>query len=300
MGEVTRSERNEVEVRLSMEGLASAEGDALAFRVVEPEGERRIATGCVERVEDGTAFVRVGVGERVPVGAQARSIPATDHSLVLPSRIPDLLTLRGSVDGLIPIDGGGGALMTLEAAWHLDAPILLRGGLAPLGLGGRDADGILVALGYVSAGLDLDWMALSLGVAATTFNRRLGGQTTVAFAPMLGAQIGAAEGLSLDTQFFFTFDDVGVDLGVGRLRLTIPLVPEVRLVSRADIGWHGALRVDGGVVFFVQGRGERGSVALGLFAGVGHMFYQKVCPFGPCPILGVTSPTLGLEIDWRP
>ncbi len=298
-GRVTRSDRDRVEIEAAPLTRLSRD-QSVAFYVYGPEGERRVATGVVTQVPGESATVLIGLGERVPVGARAVQVDAVDHSLWVVPRIADRFVMRASLDGLIGFDGGGGAMLTADAAWHLEAPVVLRAGLAPLALGGRGDTGIFAGLGYASVGLDLDWMELSLGVAGTSVNRRARGQATGAFAPVLGARVGWSEGFSVEGQLFLTIDDIGLRLGVGRLRLTFPLTPGHRLVFRADLGRHGVVRVDGGVIVFLDGRGDRGSLALGFFIGGGELSYQSVCPFGVCGRTSVLAPTLGIELDWWP
>ncbi|MBX3274859.1 MAG: hypothetical protein KF729_31635 [Sandaracinaceae bacterium] len=298
-GRVARSERDRAWVRPAPH-VRLAPSEALAFFVDGAGGLERVATGTVRALVDGAAVVELGLGERVPDGALALRTRATDHSAWFPPRTGGRVLLRGALDALVPLDGAPGGLVALEAAWFLDAPVVLRAGVAPIAFGVRDTLGIFAMLGYASAGLDLEWLELSLGVAGTTINHRPRGQATSAFAPLFGVRVGAEEGASLAAQLFFTIDDVGVDLGAGRVRLTLPITRGHRLIFRADVGRHGVLRVDAGFRTYLEGAGDRGSIALGFFAGVAHVFYQRVCPIGECSRIAVLAPSVGVELDWSP
>ncbi len=298
-GRTVRTEHDRAWVRLAPY-VRVAPGEALAFFVERPTGLEGVATGAVRSIEDGVAEVEVGLGERVPEGALALRTRATEHDIAFPRRTGGRVLLRGAVDALVPFDGAPGGLVAIEGAWFLDAPVVLRTGIAPIAWGVRDTHGIFAMLGYASAGLDLEWVELSVGIAASTINQRPRGQATYAVAPLLGVRVGAEEGLSFAAQLFFTVDDVGVDLGAGRLRLTLPLTRGHRLIVRADVGRHGVLRVDAGLRTYLVGAGDRASIALGFFVGLAHVFYQRVCPVGECSRISVLAPSVGVELDWSP
>ncbi|MCA9605003.1 MAG: hypothetical protein KC619_05390, partial [Myxococcales bacterium] len=298
-GTVARSVADRAWVRLAPAVHLGA-GDALAFLVEGPDGLDRVATGRVTDITTDAVEVELGLGERVPTGAIALHVPEPDLRLWTPPRIGGRLRLRGALDALVAFDGAPGGLAAVEAAWFLDAPVVLRAGIAPVAFGVRADRGIFAMLGYASAGLDIDWLEVSLGASVLTLNERPRGQATWAFAPLLGLRLGAEEGMSLAAQLFFPIDDVGVSLGAGRLRLTLPLVPGYHLVFRSDIGRHGVLKVDAGFRAHLQGRGERDTVTLGVFVGIGHVFYQRVCPIGDCSRVMVLAPSVGLELDWSP
>lgn len=282
--------------------LVGIERDEEGEIVVVTVRRSRVPLGATEAPRPASAPAGAAADEEPPPAEPTRLLRAGEHALWTPPRVGGRAVLRAGVDGFVPVGTGGAGMLTIDGAWHFEAPFVLRFG-APLALGasGNGLGGVFAGLGYASAGFDIDWLEISLGAAVTTVNERPRGQATEAFAGLLGLRLGWADGFSAEAQLFFTVDDVGLDLGIGRIRLTLPVSPRgARIVHRADVGRHGVVRVDVGPVFFLEGRGGPGSFALGLFGGFGHLYYQRVCPFGACARAIVVSPSFGIELDWRP
>ncbi len=280
-GKVTETRLGEVVISLGRhDGVRY--GDHIQFSNVVSEdigseqAQRRSieAVGVVTAVSRGFSRVKLGIGERVPVGSLAR---LTDDELTAsragPPRLGGLWEVAFMARPFLALSQlGGGALVDASAGYRFQGPLHLVAAFEPFAHGtGKGKPTITPVSAFIKASYELPLFEVGFGVGVeTVFDTEFGTEPGTGTLFVQQARIGAADGLHLDAVnhvvlFHSAFEFSGF---VGRLQ--IPVGQASWLLMRGGGGTAGYGYGEFGVRVLLVGNGDRGSTYFtGTFGGAG-------------------------------
>jgi hypothetical protein len=316
-GRVTASRLGEVVINLGREhDIAYGDHVELSSVVAEDLGDEQAvrrsieAVGVVTAVSRGFSRVRLGIGERVPVGALAR--PTGDEATAARAGTPRLGGLWEVGFMVRPFlalgELGGGALIDASVGYRFLGPLHLVAAFEPLAYAtGKDKDAMSPVSAFIKASYDLSLFEVGFGVGVeTVFDTPFGTEPGTGTLFVQQARIGAADGLHLDAVnhvvlFHSEFEFSGF---VGRAQ--IPVGHASWILMRGGGGSAGYGFGELGVRVLLAGNGDRGSVYFsGTFGGAG-VFKQTVETCGTsdfiwdCPqTVSYVGPMVGAGAEFR-
>lgn len=250
------------------------------------------------------AVFRLGLDERVPVGAQAFTTNAVPtHSMVGPPRLGGLW--RAYLQPRLFFttqQAGAGVLLDALVTYHFVLPAYVDVGFSPAGFAGISRSSALgtsstlpagFALLRATAGLDERYIALGGGLGVGTYNGGSASSTrSAAFAFVAQARFGALDGIHLRSEAVLGYAASQLRFLAFTATFQIPMVWSWLLLRAGggDLGFaYGelALRVR------TYGNGDRGSLffepAVGASVGLGgsNASTGSVVQGGPHFSLGV-------------
>jgi hypothetical protein len=269
-----------------------------------------VAIGIVRGASPGYSRVRLGIGERVPVGALARVVfREPTRTRVAPPRVGGFWELGFLARPFLAVGKlGGGFLVDATAGYRFESPFHLVAGLEPFAYGtGRDAAALTPASVYVKGSYDLPMFEVGLGIGTETIY-----DTTVGTPPGTGtlllqhARIGALDGLNLEGKshvvlFHSSFEFSGF---VGTFQ--IPVGESSWVLMRGGGGIAGYGYGEMGVKVLLKGNGDRGSVfftgtlgGVGVFETLGTTCVQPDFSFPCTKSVSYVGPMAGAGAEWR-
>jgi hypothetical protein len=316
-GRVVRLLPGEVVVDMGLdEGLR--QGDRIEFVVVshvdvggERAEEREVAAvGVVNAVSERFARVALGIGERVPLGAVARTVDAPPTARrAAPPRLGGLWHAGFMLRPFLALDDyGGGFLADASVGYRFETEFHLEAVLSPLAYGTAEGKPSVVPLSaFVKASYDGDVFELGLGLGGETVkDTPLGIESGSGILFVQQLRLGALDGLSLDMQshavlFHSRFEFSGL---VGRGQ--IPVGRRFWLVFAGGGGSAGYGYGEAGVRTLLRGNGDRGSFFLsgtiggmGVFENRNEICAEEDFTF-PCPEEAYyAGPLIGAGGEWR-
>ncbi|MBK8480244.1 MAG: hypothetical protein IPL40_03570 [Proteobacteria bacterium] len=258
------------------------------------EQEQVVAVGVVTVVSPQHARVRLGMNERVPLGAGARRsrLPVT-QSIVAPPRVGGTYELKATVRPFFTLGAVGfGMLNDLALGYRFERPIYVGVTLSPIGFAAGGGRTIVAALAQAVAALDLPLFSVGFGVGLGTPNAQFGGGNA-AFATMQLVRLGALDGLNVEVQNTLLIYDDEFRHGATTGAIQIPVSPRWWLLLRGGGGRVGYGYGEAGLRVRVQGHGRHGSVFLNATVGGGALVEG-----GGWGSRG--GPLAGIGVEWRP
>lgn len=285
-------------------------GAHIAF---EGQGQTPDVVGRLFGLKQDTARVRIGFGERVPLGAtgyvtDARRT-ATRRS---PLRSANYWELRGSLRPIVQREFLGGGLSGGVSVGYRGQRLHTFAVLEPFAWGRRSATdterefqtldngSVAFALGYAGASLDLRRFEVGMGIGFQTINNR-GGEsvpgTGLSFVPLL--RVGALDGLHGRLRFAATIFRSEASFSWFDVAGQIPIVDGIWATVQAGGTPGGFASGEAGVRLLLSGAGVRGSTFLELTAGWTDVF-ERVCDgLTDCAEDNVAGPHLGAGVEFR-
>jgi hypothetical protein len=266
-----------------------------------------LAVGRVISIADEQSLVEVGIGEDVPVGAEAAlTTREPTGNRTAPPRAHGLWSLAGMIRPFFVLDRlGFGALNELVAGYQTEGPLRLQLLASPLGFSTADDGSALstLVLGLVS--YDTRLFEIGLGLGAQTVNSgdyEPGSGLTVAQSLRFGSLDGLNLSIRNDISLFHSEFDYSAFNGSAQ----IPVADRGWLVLQGGGGsvGYGFFEVGGKVLWF--GNGTRGSLFLRGTIGYATVF-REANTFEFSPDTGFVEgddvehagPLVGFGMEWR-
>jgi hypothetical protein len=269
-----------------------------------------VAVGTVTAVSEGYSRVRLGINERVPLGAIATPITKnSSNKRLAPPRVPGIWEVEFMARPFLALgEFGGGMLLDASAGYRFESDLHLEVAFRPFGYGiGEDKPSIIPVTTFAKLSYDRDLFEVGLGlglqtVHVTGFGAEAGSGTLFS----QGARIGARDGLHFDARsdvvlFHSRFEFAGF-VGSGQ----IPVGQTSWLLLEGGGGSAGYAYGEFGVRVLLRGNGDAGSVFFtGSVGGVGIFQEQELVCGGPeftFPCWETTTyagPMLGAGSEWR-
>jgi hypothetical protein len=289
-GKVTETRLGEVEISLGRQDGVRY-GDHIQFSnlvsedIGDEQAQRRSieAVGVVTAVSRGFSRVKLGIGERVPVGSLAR---LTNEELTAaragPPRLGGLWEIAFMARPFLALSElGGGVLLDASAGYRFQGPLHLVAAFEPFAPGtGKEKPSITPVSGFIKASYDIALFEVGFGVGVeTVFDTSFGTEPGTGTLFVQQARIGAADGLHLDAVNHVVLFHSAFELSGFVGRLQIPVGQASWLLLRGGGGTAGYGYGEFGVRALLIGNGDRGSAYFtGAFGGAG-VFKQttKTC-----------------------
>lgn len=321
---LTKREGHVVEVLLGevvidlgrRDGIRFGESIELSVLSTEQVGSEQaverevVAIGEVTTLSPGFSRVKLGIGERVPVGALARVV-ADEPTAVRagPPRLGGLWAIGFMARPFIALDDLGGGLLLegsvgyrFESAFHLEAVI------QPLAYGtGADKPSIAPVGAYLKASYDLSLFEAGLGIGAeTVYDVDYGTEPGTGTLFVQQLRFGAVDGLKIDVTsrmvlFHSRFDFSGLS-GSSQF----PVGDRSWLLLNGGGGSAGFAFGELGVRVLVRGNGDRGSVfftgalgGLGVFETKTYVCKEPTMEYECTNRVTYAGPMLGVGAEWR-
>jgi hypothetical protein len=316
-GRVTEVSGGEIVVDLGRDDGVRV-GDRVELSEVVEEGvgsqlvERRrvLAVGVVRAVSEDFARVELGMGERVPVGATARSVTRNPtRSRSAPPRVGGLWHVGFMARPFVALeDLGGGILLDASVGYRFEGPIHIEAVVSPLGWAtGESNPSVTPAVGFVKGSFDSHLFEIGFGFGvATVHDVEFPTESGSGFLVAQQVRIGAVDGLSLDvlshvTLFHSRFRFSGM-VAHGQ----IPMGDRFWLLIAGGGGAAGYGYGELGVRALLRGNGDKGSFFFtGTVGGVGVFETVKTTcstvdfEFGCSENVVYAGPTIGAGGEWR-
>jgi hypothetical protein len=271
-------------------------------------GDREVlAVGRVVSVSDEQSLIEVGVGEAVPVDAEARltSRDATG-SRSAPPRVHGLWTLAGVVRPFFVLDQlGFGALSELAMGYQTEGPLRVQLLSSPLAFSTADDGSALSATAVGLVSYDTRLFEIGLGLGAQTVNDgdyRPGSGLTVSQSLRFGALDGLNLSIRNDISLFHSEFDYSAFNGAAQ----VPVTDRGWLVLQGGGGSVGYAFFEAGGKVLWLGNGTRGSVFLRGTIGYATV-YRNASSFDVSLDTGFVDgddvdhagPLVGFGVEWR-
>jgi hypothetical protein len=316
-GRVTEVLRGEVVVDLGRrDGIRFGESIELSVLTTEEVGTERavernvVAIGEVTTLSPGFSRVKLGVGERVPVGALARVVADEPTAVrVGPPRLGGLWEIGFMARPFVALnDLGGGLLLEGSVGYRFESAFHLEAAIQPLAYGtGADKPAVAPVGTYIKASYDLPLFEAGFGVGAeTVYNVDYGTEPGTGTLFVQQLRFGAVDGLKLDVMsrvvlFHSRFDFSGLvaasQFPVGRTSW---------LLFRGGGGQGGFAFGELGVRTLLVGNGDRGSVfftgtlgGLGVFETKTYTCVEPTFEYSCTQSVTYAGPMLGGGAEWR-
>jgi len=316
-GHVTEVLLGEVVVDLGRrDGIRFGESIELSVLTTEEVGSEHavernvVAVGEVTTLSPGFSRVKLGIGERVPVGALARVV-ADEPTAVRagPPRLGGLWEIGFMVRPFIALnDLGGGVLLEGSVGYRFESPFHLEAALQPLAYGtGADKPSIAPVAAYLKSSYDLPLFEAGFGIGAeTVYDVDYGTQPGTGTLFVQQLRFGAVDGLKVDVMsrmvlFHSRFDFSGL---VGASQF--PVGQSSWLLLRGGGGLSGFGFGELGVRVLAKGNGDRGSVfftgtlgGLGVFETETYVCKEPTFEYECTHTVSYAGPMLGAGAEWR-
>jgi len=263
--------------------------------------EEVVAVGVVTLVSEGQARVRLGLNERVPVGAGARPTKRDiTESIVAPPRADSLWELEMNLRPFLPLEElGFGMLIDASVAYRFSFPMVVMLNIEPLGFAATDENSVFTLSASLAAALDLRLFEVGIGLGASTVND----ESTVdaAFTITQRARFGALDGLHLEIHNLLLYYKDEFHWGGISGTFQIPLASRWWILLRGGGGEVGYAFGEGGLRVRLKGNGHQGSVFLAATLGWG-MASGRVynSSWGGDDSVQHHGPLVGIGLEWRP
>lgn len=309
-GTVLEADMREVVINLGLEAGVKRDDKIELFtrhsvKMGQEEAVREevVAVGVVTLVSKHRARVRLGLNERVPVGAGARpTVRDITESIVAPPRADGLWELEMNLRPFLPLEElGFGMLIDASFAYRFSFPMVVMLCVEPLGFAATDYNSIFSLSASVAAALDLRLFEVGIGLGASTVN----GESDVdaAFTITQRARFGALDGLHLEIHNLLLFYKDEFHWGGTSGTIQIPLASRWWILLRGGGGEVGYAFGEGGLRVRLKGNGHEGSVFLAATLGWGMAMgsVPTVTSYGSYnDSVNHHGPLLGLGLEWRP
>ena len=292
-------------------------GNHVEFSVsIEEQGalgemERRevVAIGLVSSSTDERSLVVLGVGEDVPVGAEA--VP-TDKRLTsnrsAPPRVPGVWSLSAMLRPFFVLDElGGGALNELAVSYHARGRVRYQLLMSPLGFAGANGGSTFAALLVGLVSYDTRLFEIGIGLGAQTVNDgdfEPGSGLTIAQSLRFGSLDGLNFSFRNDISLFHSEFEYSAFTGQAQ----IPVSERGWLLIGGGGGTVGYGFFEMGGRMLLYGNGTRGSLFLRGTTGYAALFQNVAPDFGvQDPFFFGSSfddvmyagPLVGAGFEWR-
>jgi hypothetical protein len=263
-----------------------------------------IAIGVVTNVSEGSARIRLGLNESVPVGAFASPTraPATS-SLTAPPRVAGLWELQLFLRPFAAVDElGGGALLSGSVGYRFKH-LHLQAVVDPLAFAAVQNKGsVAAANAALVASYDSQYVEMGLGLGAQTVNN-----TGFLFAPGSGLslaqliRLGARDGLNLSARTSLVLFHSQFQFGGIVVNGQIPLTRGYWFLLNGGGGNVGYAHGEIGLRVLLAGNGLAGSKFLTVTAGGVGVFRSGTCDQFACSDDDVAygGPMAGVGGEWR-
>lgn len=293
-------------------------GQSVAFSVLRREEignesaveRQNLAVGEVTALSPSFSRVRLGIGERVPLGALARvSDEGPTATRVAPPRLGGLWEVGFMIRPFIALgDMGGGVMLDASVGYRFEGPFHLEAALSPLAYGtGADHPSITPVAAYLKGSYDLELFEVGVGIGGTTvYDTTYPAQTGSGTLFVQELRFGAVDGLKFDLRtevvlFRSRFEFAGMT-GVGQ----IPVGKRAWFLMRGGGGSAGYGYGELGVRVLLAGNGDRGSVyftgslgGLGVFGDLNRTCVEPTFEFECTERVTYAGPLLGAGAEWR-
>ncbi|MFO7180330.1 MAG: hypothetical protein DIU78_016635 [Pseudomonadota bacterium] len=286
--------------------------DTRTEKLGSERAERRtvLAVGVVTVVAESTSRVRLGLNERVPVGARARLVttPPTRRR-VAPPRIGGFWEIEVMLRPFLALDEfGGGMLSDFSAGYRFESDLHFEVAFRPLAFGtAKDTPAIAPVAAFAKLGYDRESFAVGLGIGGQTVDSpdlvTPSGSGTLF---VQAARLGARDGLHLDcrsdivlfhSRFMFSgFAATG----------QIPVGDVTWLVLEGGGGSAGYGYGEIGLRALLRGNGDRGSLfftgsvgGVGLFRQVESTCGSPNATFSCAAPVEYAGPMVGAGVEVR-
>lgn len=313
VGEVLRSSPGEVVISLgSTDGVMRSDRIELSSER-EDGGERAalsretLAVGVVSHVSPHSAKVRLGLNERVPVGALASiSRSPSSASLIAPPRVAGVWAADFMLRPFAAIgELGGGVLLGASISRRFSGNWVLRAGLEPLAWGdveGRDA--LTAASGALIASYDSQYFEMGVGLGGQTVNEAdIFTEPGSGYSAAQLVRLGARDGLSFSARTSFVLFHSELAFGDMVAHLQIPVSRGYWLLFGGGGGTVGYGYGEFGLRALLSGNGHAGTKLLTVTAGGAAVFRSALCQndfTGVCrEALSYGGPMAGIGTEWR-
>lgn len=288
--------------------------------------DETIAVGVVTAVSKNRAEVRLGINERVPMGAQARVTDApVSKSGIAPPRADGLFETKFMFRPFLTLDTLGiGLVSEMSIGYRFASPLFLQLAVEPFALGlAKERRFAPIALNLFLAydlkifevGLGLGW--LTLHEPPTVFNPTKSiGNMPSALSLAQTVRLGALDGLHIYVHNAFALYEEEFTYAATNATLQIPLLSETWLIARGGGGLVGYGFGEAGLRFLLRGNGDRGSLFTTASVGGAAVFTRTPCtlettisnPEGvqipseahhDCRSASYGGPMAGFGLEWR-
>jgi hypothetical protein len=269
-----------------------------------------VAVGVVTAVSERFARVRLGINERVPLGATATPVSAKETNRRLtPPRPAGLWEVEFMARPFLALgEFGGGFLLDAAVGYRFESDLHVELAFRPFGWGaGEGKPSITPVTSFAKVSYDRELFEVGLGFGLQTVNiTGFGAEAGTGTLFSQGARIGARDGLHFDARsdvvlFHSRFEFTGF-VGSGQ----IPVGQTSWLILEGGGGSSGYGYGEIGVRVLLRGNGDRGSVFFnGSVGGVAIIQEQElVCggegfTFTCFETTTYAGPMLGAGAEWR-
>ncbi|RAL25222.1 hypothetical protein DL240_03150 [Lujinxingia litoralis] len=292
---------------------------------------RTLAVAPVRALSADRAELALGLAERVPPGARARTTEReATASRFAPERLGGLSRLSFTLRPFLALGTvGAGTLSQASASYQLPGPWTAELLIDPLAIGFSRAGNLLAAIGTAIVSYDTTPFQVGLGVGTTTINSstyQSGDSDTGAFGAELGfaisqkVRLGALDGLHLEVvnNFFLTSSAFRYGGTAGSAQVPAGSIGKSSwIVARGGAGFAGHAFGEVGLKVLAYGNGDRGSLFFTPTVGLAQLRGTRVvdCPSGPDVPSGLETrpddlvcyaelsqggPMIGFQVEWRP
>jgi hypothetical protein len=293
-------------------------GSSIEFLVEEqlpvPGGARALnrkdlAVGVVTRVSSEHSEVRLGLNERVPVGAIARlSNKRPTESRAGPPRLSRIWEVGAVLRPFLGLNElGGGILLSAFGSYRFDSSFRLFAALDPVGWGNSDEErAVTTATGFVAAAFDTRLFEMGFGLGGQSMNSVDTGLATGSASMLVQTlRLGSHDGLHLaarsdislfHSEFAFSGLTITGQLPVGR---------GIWLTLRGAGSSAGYGQGELGIRTLMSGNGDRGSSFLYVGLGGVQLHRDATCEVrnGRCEEFvsrtRVSGPMGAFGMEWR-
>ena len=275
------------------------------------EGERAlriepVAVGEISALSTRRARVRLGSGERAPVGTRARpTAAALTHSTMAPPRVEGIWEIHGGLRPFLSLEYlAVGALADAAVVYRAAGPWAIHAAASPVAF----VVGSQPVFNYnlmVTGAYDSRWFELGLGIGAASV-RNSGDEPADAFSFGQYARLGTRDGVHVEVQNTFLLGRDRFRFGSTNGALQIPVSPAAALVFRGGGGVTGYAFGEAGLRIRVRGNGDHGTLYLTpTVGGVNVVGGRRECAMpdsGYCYASRVEhgGPLVGIGVEYRP
>jgi len=312
IGRVVRSRGGSLVVDLGRrQGVSVGNRIELSIQRESPLGHFRdrevLAVGRVVSVADEQSLIEVGVGEDVPIDAEARlTTRDATGSRTAPPRVHGLWTLAGVVRPFFVLDQlGFGALSELGVGYQTEGPLRVQLLSSPLAFSSADDGSALSAAAVGLVSYDTRLFEIGVGLGAQTVNDsdyRPGSGLTISQSLRFGALDGLNLSIRNDISLFHSEFDYSAFNGAAQ----VPVTERGWLVLQGGGGSVGYAFFEAGGKVLWLGNGTRGSVFLRGTIGYATV-YRNASRFDVSLDTGFVDgddvdhagPLVGFGVEWR-
>jgi hypothetical protein len=265
-----------------------------------------VAVGRVASVTESQSLVELGVGEEVPLIAEASlSSRALTAKRSAPPRVGALWTVAGVVRAFFVLEElGAGGLNELNVGYQSAGPLRYQVQLSPIAFASAGEGSTFAALVIGLVSYDTRLFELGLGLGFQTVNDggyEPGSGLTVAQSLRFGALDGVSLSLRNDISLFHSEFEYSAFSGEAQ----VPVSDRGWMVLEGGGGTVGYAFFELGGKALLSGNGTSGSLFLRGTIGYGALFENRLVQtavdngFVSSSELYYGGPLLGLGVEWR-